>query len=126
MSNQLKTLDVTNNKNLTYLEVDNNQLESIDISQNTALQTLWITSNKLTSLDLSSNPNLNYLYCQSNCLSTLDVSNIINLYNLNCGNQRDASGNNQTLILTLSNSQRENWENVWQYYEMNNNVSLAQ
>ena len=126
MSSQLKTLDVTNNKNLTYLEVDNNQLESIDISQNTALQTLWIPSNKLTSLDLSSNPNLNYLYCQSNCLSTLDVSNIINLYNLNCGNQRDASGNNQTLILTLSNSQRENWENVWQYYEMNNNVSLAE
>ena len=126
MSNQLKTLDVTNNKNLTYLEVDNNQLESIDISQNTALQTLWILSNKLTSLDLSSNPNLNNLYCQSNCLSTLDVSNIINLYNLNCGNQRDASGNNQTLILTLSNSQRENWENVWQYYEMNNNVSLAE
>ena len=126
MSSQLKTLDVTNNKNLTYLEVDNNQLESIDISQNTALQTLWIPSNKLTSLDLSSNPNLNYLYCQSNCLSTLDVSNIINLYNLNCGDQRDASGNNQTLILTLSNSQRENWENVWQYYEMNNNVSLAE
>ena len=126
MSSQLKTLDVTNNKNLTYLEVDNNQLESIDISQNTALQTLWIPSNKLTSLDLSSNPNLNNLYCQSNCLSTLDVSNIINLYNLNCGNQRDASGNNQTLILTLSNSQRENWENVWQYYEMNNNVSLAE
>ena len=126
MSSQLKTLDVTNNKNLTYLEVDNNQLESIDISQNTALQTLWIPSNKLTSLDLSSNPNLNNLYCQSNCLSTLDVSNIINLYNLNCGDQRDASGNNQTLILTLSNSQRENWENVWQYYEMNNNVSLAE
>ena len=126
MSNQLKAIDVTKNKNLYFLGLDYNQLESIDISQNTILQTLRIPGNKLKTLDLSSNTNLNNLYCQSNCLSTLDVSNIINLYDLYCGNQRDASGNNQTLILTLSDSQREDWNNFWQYYEMNNNVSLAE
>ena len=41
MSNQLTSLDVSNNTALTYLDCGNNQLTSLDVSNNTALEYLY-------------------------------------------------------------------------------------
>jgi len=83
-SNQLTSLDVSNNTALEYLYCYDNQLTSLDVSNNTALTTLSCYSNQLTSLDVSTNTALTDLYCYSNQLTSLDVSNNTALIYLWC------------------------------------------
>lgn len=92
----LKTLDVSQNKALRQLSVDNTGLSSIDVSQNEALQILNVSDCGFTSLDTSHNPYLVELYVanegRSTKLSTLDVSNNTYLQRLFC------QGNNLTTL----------------------------
>ena len=83
-SNQLTTLDVSNNTALTVLRCGGNQLTSLDLGNNTALTLLWCLYNQLTTLDISQNTALTTLYCYNNQLTTLDVSNNTALNNLEC------------------------------------------
>jgi Leucine-rich repeat (LRR) protein len=83
-SNQLTSLDVSNNTALTYLYCNSNQLTSLDVSNNTALTYLYCNSNQLTSLDVSNNTALTYLYCFSNQLTSLDVGSNTALTYLSC------------------------------------------
>ena len=71
--------------NLTYLSCDSNQLTSLDVSQNTALQVLYCYSNQLTSLDVSKNTKLVLLFCSGNQLTNLEVSQNTKLRELSCG-----------------------------------------
>ena len=52
-----------------------NQLSSLDLTQNTSLGWLYCHSNQLSSLDLTQNINLIELDCSSNQLSSLNVKN---------------------------------------------------
>ena len=52
-NNQLTTLDVSNNKALTFLSCYNNQLTTLDVSNNKALTYLFCGNNQLTTLDVS-------------------------------------------------------------------------
>ena len=83
-SNNLTSLDVTENTALTALHCYENQLTSLDVSQNTALKSLYCNSNRLTSLDVSQNTALEYLYCNKNLLTSLDVSANTELTELRC------------------------------------------
>ena len=65
---------MSKNPNLTLLYCDSNQLTSLDVSQNTALQELYCDSNQLTSLDVSQNNKLEKLYCSENQLTSLKLS----------------------------------------------------
>ena len=105
-NNQLKTLDVSGNKELeslncsnnlltalnvsgcTKLELllaDQNQLSALNVSQNTALRELSCGGNRLTALNLTKNTALEVLDCWGNQLSTLDVSRNKALEVLGCG-----------------------------------------
>lgn len=83
-SNQLSTLDVSQNTNLTSLYCDSNQLASLDVSKNTALIILSCCRNRLASLDVSKNTKLELLSCSNNQLTKLDVSKNIKLEVLYC------------------------------------------
>ena len=74
-SNQLASIDLSQNTNLTELKLPNNQLVSIDLSNNTSLTTLDLRSNQLTSIDVSNNTSLTTLNLDSNQLASIDVSN---------------------------------------------------
>ena len=50
-------------------------LTSLDLSKNPNLTLLSCNNSSLTSLDLSKNPKLTYLYCRGNNLTSLDISN---------------------------------------------------
>ena len=65
-SNQLTSLDVSQNTALTVLKCYSNRLTSLDVRGCTALKQLWCSSNQLTSLDVSQNTALDLLYCNSN------------------------------------------------------------
>jgi hypothetical protein len=76
-SNQLTSLDVSQNTALLGLICGSNQLTSLDVSQNTALEDLWCPNNQLTTLDVSQNTALDYLVCDTNQLTNLDVTGLL-------------------------------------------------
>ena len=75
------------NKKLTYLDLDNNLFTELSLYDNTALETLYCQSNQLTELDLSANTSLKALYCGNNKLRELDLSNNASLEILNLSDQ---------------------------------------
>jgi len=97
VSNQLTSLDVSNNNALITLHCSSNQLTNLDISGATSLTTLFAGENNLTNINISNNPNLIFLDCGWNQLISLDISNNTLLYYLYCGQ-------NQLTTLDLSNN----------------------
>jgi len=83
-SNQITSLDVTQNTVLTSLLVYNNQLTALDISQNTALTEFDCLNNDLTALDVTQNVALTELICAGNPIGVLDASKNVALTYLNC------------------------------------------
>ena len=120
-SNQLTSLDVSNNTALTRLDCYRNQLTSLDVSNNTALTRLDCYSNQLTSLDVSNNTALTHLYCYRNQLTSLDVSNNTALITLSCHN-------NQLTSLDVSNNtaltQLDCYSNQLTSLDVSNNTAL--
>ena len=96
-SNPLTSLDVSNNIALTFLRCDDNQLTGLDVSNNTALNILGFNSNQLTSIDVGNNTALTNLDSNFNQLTSLDVSNNTALGILGCGQ-------NQLTDLDVSNN----------------------
>ncbi|QSE99254.1 T9SS type A sorting domain-containing protein [Fulvivirga lutea] len=109
-SNQLTSLNVSQNANLTFLSCGSNQLTSLDITQNTALESLDVSFNQFTSLDVSHNTGLTYLRSRNNQLTTLDVSQNTDLIELYCNN-------NQLTQLNIANGNNTNFVN---FYATNN------
>jgi hypothetical protein len=108
-SNQLISLDVSNNQDLHYLYAYSNQLTSLDVSNNTALTELYAYSNQLTNLDVSNNTALTTLKAYSNQLTSLDLSNNLDLYYLYVSSNQltslDLSNNLELYYLSVSSNQ---------------------
>jgi hypothetical protein len=108
-SNQLTSLDVSQNTALTYLYCYSNQLTSLDVSQNTALIDLNCHINQITSLDVSANTALINLYCLLNQLTSLDVSGATALTTLWCWDNQltslDVSQNTALYRLNCNSNQ---------------------
>ncbi len=83
--NSITALDVSQNVNLTSLQIILNEISYIDLSQNTKLTGLQCGANKISNIDLSQNTNLTSLACERNDLTTLDLSNNTKLNYLFCG-----------------------------------------
>jgi hypothetical protein len=75
-SNQLTSLDLSQNTALIYLMCSNNLIANLDVSQCLYLEQLRCDMNKLTVLDLSPNINLkDELYLTQNELTSLNIKN---------------------------------------------------
>ncbi len=61
-SNQITSLDVSNNTALTYLNCSNNILTNLDLSYNTSLTNLYCSNNTLTTIDVRNGNNVNMYY----------------------------------------------------------------
>ena len=84
-SNKLTTLDVRNLPELTYLDLQANfDLKSIDVSKNPKLEFLNVAQTGLTSLNVKSNRKLVDLKAYCNQLTALDVSSNYLLKELYC------------------------------------------
>ena len=121
-SNQLLSLDITQNTALTTLYCNSNNLTSLDVSQNTALTTLNCFNNFLTSLDVTQNTALTQLWCYSNPLSSLDVTQNVALVRLDCSSNDltslDVSNNTALIHFSCSNNNLTN-------LDLGNNTSIA-
>ncbi len=74
-SNNLTTVNITQNTQLLTVNFLFNSLTALDVSQNLNLVTLITHHNNLTSLDISNNLQLTGLDCRVNNISALDISN---------------------------------------------------
>jgi len=63
--------------NLLVINVESNQLTTLDVSENTSLTNLNCGSNLLTTLDVSNNTLLSTLYCLNNQLTTTSINNLL-------------------------------------------------
>ena len=81
-SNQLTSIDLSQNKALTELSLEGNKLSDIDLSNNTSLTNLELSFNQLTSIDLSNNTSLTDLGLNYNQLTNIDLSNNTSLTTL--------------------------------------------
>ena len=75
--NQVTTLDVSKNTELTFLGCSNNQLTSLDVSNNTKLTYLSCDRNNLTSLDVSQNTALKTLYIYNNQIKGAEMDALV-------------------------------------------------
>lgn len=86
-STVLKTIDVTENVQLTSLDIHGNSLvNTIDVSTLSDLATLNCYDCALTTLDVDNNPELTILNCANNAISSLNVDNNTLLKDLQCDN----------------------------------------
>lgn len=117
----LKSLDISKNTKLSYLDASYNKLTSLDVRNNIELTTLNCTSNNLSSLDVSSNQKLQDFSCGGNNLSTLDVKNNLELTSLGCAL-------NKLNLLDLKNNKELTWiscnGNNLSYLDFSNNPKL--
>ena len=108
-SNNLNTLDLSQNVDLTFVSCAVNALTSIDVSQNLDLEVLQCNNNLLSAVDVSQNINLTSLYCNNNPITSLDLSQnaaLIDLYaNTMALTSLDLSQNvNLETVLVLENN----------------------
>ena len=80
----LTSLNVKNNRKLVDLKVYCNQLTSLDVSSNYMLKELYCFENQLTALDLSSNVALECLSVSENPIAELNLHPLSNLQTLYC------------------------------------------
>ena len=117
----LKSLDISKNTKLSYLDASYNKLTSLDVRNNIELITLNCTSNNLSSLDVSNNQKLQDFSCGGNNLSTLDVKNNLELTSLGCAL-------NKLNLLDLKNNKELTWiscnGNNLSYLDFSNNPKL--
>lgn len=102
-SNQLTSLDLSQNVELFFLYCEFNFISSINVTQSSALAFLYCYNNQLTSLNLTQNLQLTFLECGNNLLSSLDLSQNTALDYLTCDNNQITSLDlsNNTLLTTL-------------------------
>ncbi|AUC83474.1 T9SS type A sorting domain-containing protein [Lacinutrix sp. Bg11-31] len=82
-NNNLTTIDVSSNTNLTLLDCSNNLLTTLDVTSNVDLAVLRCHYNSLSTINTSFNSDLTELSCVSNNLTGLDLTNNLDLYSLN-------------------------------------------
>ena len=113
--NNLTTIDLSHNKNLSYINCHHNQLNELDVSGLPLLETFYCGQNKLQSIDVSKNKQLKDFSCTENPLNTLDVSQNTELEKLAC------VGNNLT---ELDVSKNKNLKILWCYQNKLSSLNL--
>lgn len=99
-NNKFTELDLTNQKQLTYLNVGDNELEALKVKGCENLKQLSCRNNRLSELvldlnndeasspDLKENTSLTYLNCAYNSIEKLEVTHCKNLKKVFCENNR--------------------------------------
>ena len=101
------SLDVSNNPNLTKLDLYNvKEMTTVDVTHNPNLTYLRTTFLPLTTLDLSNNTKLKFLGVEHCKLSTLDIRHITGLNEFYAGSQSPNGLANITVTMTAAQKAR--------------------
>ena len=105
-SNNLTSLDVSQNVNLVLLHCGFNSITSLDISALTTLTALYAPGNLITSLNTDGAEALIHLDCSFNLITTLDLSQNTHLDHIDCQI-------NHLQCLNIANGNNTNVENFF-------------
>ena len=107
--NNLSSINLSNNVNLTALSLSGNNFANLDLSQNINLVSLNLSQNNFINLDLSQHINLAHLFLSENSLTNIDLSQNINLVRLNLSENNltnlDFTNNPELALLNVSDNQ---------------------
>lgn len=104
------SLDVSNNPNLTSIDLYNvKEMTVLDVTHNPKLTSLRIPFTSISSLDVSNNTKLTYLGVAHCKLTTLDIRNIPNLTTFYAGSQ----SNSQMITVTMTQAQKTKFGNIF-------------
>ena len=81
----LSAVDLTSNKKLTDIFLEDNKLTSLDVSNNTELERLVIDNNNVGSIDISNLSKLRIFYASNTGLSDVNITNNLALTNIRLG-----------------------------------------
>ena len=114
------SLDVSNNPNLTKLDLYNvKEMTAVDVTHNPNLTYLRTYSLPLTTLDLSNNTKLVELSIAHNKLSSLDIRHMTNLAKFYAGSQ-SPNGFLANITVTMTAAQKAKLEQVKPFLESAN------
>ena len=114
------SLDVSNNPNLTKLDLYNvREMTTVDVTHNPNLTYLRTTFLPLTTLDLSNNTKLVELSIAHNKLSSLDIRHMTNLAKFYAGSQ-SPNGSLANITVTMTAAQKAKLEQVKPFLESAN------
>lgn len=124
LGNNISSLNgIQHFSNLKVLEIGSNNLTSLDLSQNTQLKTVFCDNNNLTSLIVNQNLLLEYLSCSWNSLATINLPNSNSFQKLYCTNNQisnlNTSNNNGLKVLRIENNPIAN-------LSLNSNINLEE
>ena len=132
MSNQLKSIDVSQSIWLELLDCSSNQLKTIDITNNERLIVLWCQNNKLRSIEINNNNwGLSQILCWGNSFTTDDINDIYcalptALYGSSiCPLYKFSSVAEQSIVeaTNASNATSKNWK-VEKYVNAVNDIKI--
>ena len=110
----VSSLDVSNNPNLTKLDLYNvKEMTALDVTHNPKLTSLRIPFTSISSLDVSNNTKLTSLSVAHCKLTTLDIRNIPNLTTFYAGSQSNSAGVSQTITVTMTQAQKTKFGNIF-------------
>ena len=116
----VSSLDVSNNPNLTKLDLYNvREMTTLDVTHNPNLIYLRTTFLPLTTLDLSNNTKLEFLGVEHCKLSTLDIRHITGLKEFYAGSQTP-NGFLANITVTMTAAQKAKLEQVKPFLESAN------
>ena len=114
----VSSLDVSNNPNLTSIDLYNvKEMTALDVTHNPNLTSLRIPFTSISSLDVSNNTKLTYLGVAHCKLTTLDIRNIPGLTTFYAGSQSNSAGVSQMITVTMTQAQKTKFGNI--FYEDN-------
>ena len=114
----VSSLDVSNNPNLTSIDLYNvKEMTALDVTHNPNLTSLRIPFTSISSLDVSNNTKLTSLSVAHCKLSTLDIRNIQGLTTFYAGSQSNSAGFSQMITVTMTQAQKTKFGNI--FYEDN-------
>ena len=114
----VSSLDVSNNPNLTSIDLYNvKEMTALDVTHNPNLTSLRIPFTSISSLDVSNNTKLTYLGVAHCKLTTLDIRNIPGLTTFYAGSQSNSAGFSQMITVIMTQAQKTKFGNI--FYEDN-------
>ena len=110
----VSSLDVSNNPNLTSIDLYNvKEMTALDVTHNPKLTSLRIPFTSISSLDVSNNTKLTSLSVAHCKLSTLDIRNIPNLTTFYAGSQSNSASFVQMITVTMTQAQKTKFGNIF-------------
>ncbi len=125
----VKNMNLSNNTELSYLDLNNSGVVTVNLSKNIKLTYLDAEYNGIENIDLSNNIELTSLKLEGNSLTSIDLTKNTKLTQLDIGNRNPELGENRLTSINLSQNTLLteldlDWNDISGSLDLSNNIKL--